>query len=85
MSRYLYGVLFDPTTLRLSLLEASEGKVGSTIDKIILYCYHYDATEGRYAPAAMKIMRGGGVLMVIALGITLAVLWKRDTGRKRNA
>lgn len=85
LSRYLYGVLFDPQTLRLSLLEASEGKIGSPLDRILLYCYHYDAARGRYAPAALNIMRAGGALAVVVLGITLAALWRRDAGRRPRA
>jgi protein SCO1/2 len=82
LSRYLYGVLFDSQTLRLSLLEASEGKIGSPLDRILLYCYHYDAARGRYAPAALNIMRAGGAIAVVILGITLAALWRRDAGRR---
>ena len=52
VSRYLYGVQFPEQTLRLSLVEAGEGKVGSTMDKILLYCFHYDAEAGRYGPVA---------------------------------
>jgi protein SCO1/2 len=83
VSRYLYGVEYDPQTLRLSLVEAAEGRIGSTVDRIILYCFHYDADSGRYAPAAMNIMRVGGVLTVLVLGATLSVFWLRDVRRKR--
>ena len=82
LSRYLYGIQYDPRTLRLSLLEAAEGKIGSPLDKIILYCFHYDAAEGRYAPAAMNLMRAGGMMAVLTLGVVLAVLWRRDRGRQ---
>jgi len=85
LSRVLYGVIYDPQTLRLSLLEASEGKIGSPLDRILLYCYHYDAARGKYAPAAMNIMRGGGALAAVAFGIALALLWRRDAARRRNA
>ncbi|MCG3138026.1 MAG: hypothetical protein HJJLKODD_01882 [Phycisphaerae bacterium] len=82
VSRYLYGVQYDARTLRLALVEASEGKIGSTLDQIILYCYQYDAHEGRYTPAAMAIMRlsGGTTLVVIAL--LVLILWRR--GPKRH-
>ncbi len=83
LSRYLYGVMYEPQTLRLGLLEASQGKIGSTIDRILMYCYHYDASKGRYAPAAMNIMRTGGVLTVILLGILLVWLWRRDVRRRK--
>jgi protein SCO1/2 len=67
VSRYLYGVDYDPQTLRLSLVEASEGKTGSTVDQVILFCFHYDASKGRYGPAAMQFVRLGGVLTILAI------------------
>lgn len=83
LSRYLYGVMFDPRTLKLSILEAGKGKIGSTIDAIVLYCFHYDASSGKYAPAAVRIMRAGGVLTIVALGSVLSVLWARDRRRRK--
>lgn len=84
ISRYLYGVMFDPTTLRLSLVEAGKGKVGSPLDRIVLYCFHYDPNTGKYSIAANNIMRVGGVLTVFALGTVLTVLWTKDR-RKRTS
>ncbi|MDM7914193.1 MAG: SCO family protein [Candidatus Eisenbacteria bacterium] len=83
ISRYLYGVLFDPKTVRLSILEAGEGRIGNTVDQAILYCFHYDPKSGRYVPAAMNLMRLGGVLTMLGLGGTISVLWLR--GRRRHA
>ena len=85
LSRYLYGIQYDARTLRLSLLEASEGKIGSPLDQVLLYCFHYDAGEGRYAPAAMNLMRGGGILAMTALGVVLLTLWRRDAGRRGSS
>lgn len=82
LSRYLYGVLFDPTTLRLSLVEAAEGKIGSTFDHFLLYCYHYDADARRYAPVAMNIMRLGAGLCLVMLGTVLGSLWLHERRRK---
>jgi protein SCO1/2 len=84
LSRYLYGIQYEPQTLRLALLEASEGKTRSTLDKVLLYCYHYDAAEGRYAPAAMNLMRAGGAAALASLAAVLGVLWRRDPARKRK-
>src|SRR5262249_4842185 len=58
-SRYLYGVRFDNQTMRLSLVEASDGKVGSAMDQILLTCFHYDGKQGKYALAAVNMMRVG--------------------------
>lgn len=85
MSRYLYGVAFEPATLKLGLLEASKGKIGSTWERFILYCYHYDAAEGRYALAALSIMRVGGVLTVLALGGVVGGFFLRESRRRAVA
>lgn len=82
ISRYLYGIEYVPKTLSLSLVEAAEGKIGSSVDRLILYCFHYDETEGRYAPVAMNIMRVGGGLTALCLGGFLGAYWFR--GRKRQ-
>lgn len=84
LSRYLYGVQFDPATLELGLLEASRGKIGTPLERFVLTCYHYDSARGRYAPAAMKLMRLGGALAVVVLGITVSTFWLRETRRRRH-
>jgi protein SCO1/2 len=84
LSRTLYGVAFEPQTLRLSLVEASDGKVGSAVDRMILFCYAYDHTEGRYGPAAMKLMRAFGAVTVVVLGALLATFWRTER-RRRNS
>ena len=83
VTRYLYGVLYEPRDLRFALVEAAEGKVGSTVDRILLYCFHYDAAVGKYAPFAANIMRLGGVLTVIVLGGLLGGFWLRDAKKQR--
>ena len=84
LSRILYGILYDPQTLRLSMVEAAQNRIGSSLDQILLYCYHYDAQAGRYAPAAMSVMRAGGVFTVVAIGVLLSALWLRDARRRRG-
>jgi len=85
VARYLYGVTFDPRTIRLSLAEASEGRSLSALDQLLLYCYHYDPSSRSYSFAAIKIMRAGGVLALIVLGATLASFWMRESRRRRAA
>lgn len=80
ISRYLYGIEYDPKTMRLSLVEASEGKVGSTLDKILLFCFHYDG-DGKYALHAMNLMRASGVIVMAGLGSFLVYYWRRE-GRR---
>ena len=82
ISRYLYGLDFKPRDLLLGLLEAAEGKIGSTIDKIILYCFHYDPNAKGYVLFAQNVMRTGGVLTLIALALFLSSLWTKEKFRK---
>ena len=62
VARYLYGLEYQPSDVKFALMEASAGRVGSPVDKLILSCFHYDATLGEYGPFAMGIMRLGGAL-----------------------
>ena len=79
ISRYLYGIKYKESDIRLSLLEASKGEIGSTIDRIVLYCYHYDPDAGGYVLFAGNLMRIGGVLTLLILGAVLLILWRKDT------
>jgi protein SCO1/2 len=82
ISRYLYGIDYAQKTLSLSLVEAAEGKIGTSVDRLILYCFHYDDGEGKYAPVAMNIMRVGGSLTALALGSFLGAYWFRQARRR---
>jgi len=85
ISRYLYGVEFKERDLRLALLEASEGKIGTTVDRILLYCYHYDPNAGGYVLMAGTIMRTGGLFTIVLLALFLGLLWRREGGRRRRS
>ena len=85
VSRYLYGIKYDPKTLRLSLVEASQGKVGSSVDRFILTCFHYDASVGKYTPVAMGIMRAAGIGTVLLVGGLIGTLLIREARNKRDA
>jgi protein SCO1 len=77
ISRYLYGVSFSPQTLRLSLVEASQGKIGSTVDQFLLICLHFDASSGKYTMTAVFIMRAAGLVTILALSSAIFWLTKR--------
>ena len=77
ISRYLYGVHYERLTLKMAIVEAGRGEIGSTIDQILLFCFHYDADSGRYAPQARQIMKLGGALMIGALAILMIPYWLR--------
>jgi len=77
VSRYLYGVRFRPLDLRLALAEAAEGRTGVT-DRLLLYCFHYDPAARSYTLVAMNIMRAGGALALVVLGLALYRFWRRE-------
>jgi protein SCO1 len=78
ISRYLNGITFDPQTVRLSMVEASNGMVGSVVDKLILYCFHYDPKASKYTPYLFGVMRIGAILIVLVLLAFLAPFWWRQ-------
>ncbi len=84
ISRYLGGVAFEPKTLRLSLVEASDGKVGSLWDQVFLTCFHFSIQDGKYTANVLAIMRLGGTLTLLMLGTTILVLWRRELRRRRR-
>jgi protein SCO1/2 len=73
LARYFYGVEYSARDLRLALVEASENKIGSPVDAVLLFCFHYDPTTGRYGVAIMRILRLAGIFTVVALG---TYLWR---------
>ncbi|QDU53990.1 SCO family protein [Aeoliella mucimassa] len=75
VSRYINGLGYEAKTLRLSMVEAADGKVGSTVDQILLTCFVYDHTKGKYAPQAVGIMKLGAAATVLVLGLALAPYW----------
>ena len=81
LSRTFYGVKYPPRDLRLSLVEASRGKVGTSMDRVLLACYDWDRSSGRYGLAAMRLVRFGSGLTVLLLGGLLLALWRRDVRR----
>ena len=74
LARYFYGVEYSPKELRLALVESGQGRIGSAVEEILLYCFHYDPTTGRYGWAVMTLVRLGGLLTVAAvLGFVLTM------------
>jgi protein SCO1/2 len=82
ISRYLYGIKYEGRDFRMAVLEASRGKVSNTIDRLILYCYHYDPDAGGYVIFAGNVMRLGGALTLAILVVFLGILWYRDRRKK---
>ena len=78
VSRYLYGIDFRSRDLRLALTEASQGKFNLSLDRLLLFCYHYDPHARSYVPFAANLMKAGGVLVMAALGLFLWRMWRRE-------
>lgn len=77
ITRYIHGITFEPKTLKLSLVETANGKVGGLTDQFMLFCFNYNAQENRYAIAAFNVMRLGAGAMVILLALWLIPYWLR--------
>jgi protein SCO1 len=84
ISRYLYGVDFLPRDVRLALVEASGGRVGTSFDKVLLSCYRYDPVNRKYAPFVSAFVRVGAALVFFALAGLLTVLWRKELAMKRE-
>jgi protein SCO1 len=78
MARYLFGIEYGPRDLRFAIVEASAGKIGSPVDTLLLYCYHYDPMTGRYGLAIMRAIRIAGATTVIALGGFIFIMLRRE-------
>ena len=79
LSRYFYGVEYSPKDLRMALVESADGKIGSAVDKLLLYCYHYNPATGRYGAIAMNLVRLGGVVTLICLGGFIFLMRRRES------
>jgi protein SCO1 len=80
LSRYFYGIDYSARDLRLGLIESSANKIGSPVDQLLLYCYHYDPATGKYGAAVMKVMRIAGVITILGIVAMLFLLKARNPG-----
>ncbi len=78
LSQTLYGISFRPADFKMSLIEASQGKIGSLLERIILSCFHYEPDSHRYGVYIFGVMRLAGLVTVIVLAIVLGMFWKRE-------
>jgi protein SCO1/2 len=85
LSRYFYGVEYSPKELRMALVESGEGKIGSAVDQLLLYCYHYDPATGQYGVIAMNVVRLGGAVTLILLGGFIWVMRRREVMKEKHA
>jgi protein SCO1/2 len=78
VARYFYGVEYEPKDLKLGLIEASHNRIGSPVDQILLFCYHYDPKTGKYGAVVLNALRLAAIFVLAALAIGLFFLWRRD-------
>jgi protein SCO1/2 len=82
LSKYFYGIEYSARDLRLGLVEASAGKIGSPVDGVLLYCFHYDPETGKYGIVIMNVLRLAGAATVIILGGFVGLMLRRDRRRR---
>jgi len=83
VSRYFFGLEYSVKDLRLSLVEASGGKIGTKTDQVLLYCFHYDPATGRYTLAVTNVLRAGGVLTMIAIGSFMLISLRKERRNRK--
>jgi len=79
ISRYFYGVEYPGRDMRLGLVDASAGKIGTPIDHVLLFCYHYDPSSATYSASILRIIRLGGILTVLSIGGGIWIFRRRET------
>lgn len=85
LSRYFYGIRYAPADLRLALVEASQEKIGSPVDDFLLYCFHYDPSQGRYSLVIVNVLKIAGAITLLGLGGLLFLLMRDDKKQKTRA
>jgi protein SCO1/2 len=84
ISKYFYGVEYAPRDIRLGLVEASQGKIGTPVDQVLLFCFHYDPTTGKYGAIAMGSLRFLGAAFVLIGGAFLIIVFRRDARQHKQ-
>jgi len=78
LARYFYGIDYAPKDVKLGILESGQNKISNPVDTLLLYCYHYDPSTGKYGFAILNVMRLGGILTLLGLGAMFFVFWRRN-------
>ncbi|MEK2643927.1 SCO family protein [Bdellovibrio sp. BCCA] len=85
ISRYLPGIMFNPQDIKLALNEAADGKIGSFVEHLVLYCFKYDPQQSKYTLAAFNVMKIGGALMVLVMVLWLLPIYIRSRRAKTKS
>lgn len=84
MSKYLYGIDYAPRDVKLAIVESSENKIGTPVDQLMLYCFHYNPATGKYGLAILNVIRLGGVLTLFGMGAMFFVFWRRNKKKEND-
>jgi protein SCO1/2 len=85
VSKYFYGIEYSPRDLRLGLIEASSSRIGTPVDQVLLYCFHYDPHQGKYSLIVMNVLRLAGIVTVALMAGFIAVMWSRDRRKSKRS
>jgi protein SCO1/2 len=83
LSHYFYGIEYAPKEVRLGLIEASDNKIGNSVDQLLLYCYHYDPSSGKYGFMIMRVLRVAGLFTVMGIAAMIFFMWRYKDNQKR--
>lgn len=78
LARYFFGIEYPTRDLRFALIEAAENRIGNVVDQVLMYCFHYDPTTGKYILAVLNVLRVAGIATVLALGTFMLVMLRRE-------
>ena len=85
IAQYFYGVEFPPKDLRLGLVQASQNKIGSVTDQLLLFCYHYDPRTGKYGAIISRLLSIAGAATILILGTCVFVMYRADASAQHKA
>jgi len=81
ISRYFYGVDYEPKEIKFGIMDSAQNKIGSPVEQLLLYCYHYDPASGKYGLAILNVMRIAGVMTLLGMGTMFFAFWRRNKNR----
>jgi protein SCO1/2 len=84
LSKYFYGIEYSPKDMRLGLVEASQNRIGNAVDQILLFCYHFDPSVGKYTVVALGMLRVAGAATVLTLGGFVFIMLRKEKRQKGN-
>lgn len=82
LSRYYYGIDYEPRQLKFGIMDSAESKVGNPAEQLLLYCFHYDPSTGKYGLSVLRVIRIAGIATILGIAGMMLVFWRRN--KKRN-